>query len=770
MSDPREEGQELLELTNGMDRPSAPAILGHHSSRNLTSSPPVFDPYQEYPLDGYDTLPMKQSTTAFGATDADEFENDPSAMAEKGPITYSPPQHFNIWILLPGFLTAVLCAGAASALLGWLILRRVVSVDDDLFRGALVAFEGHKGDVSRQGILAHLFGGTVQSNSATGSGATSENIMYGLAMSSVAAHLVSFTLPFTLSTFAYLLASMWMQAQTRGRISALPTPTQYGHLVGLCGSFGPVSVYDAGMYLSHGRKSRLPAPTALIAAFFAALVALMLTYLSSLADLWLHTTAKTFSYEFASPIVGSLLPMVGSSINLTACPGPSLFESDHDRNRIEDKLSNCQHREVGETIIWGNADLVNEGDAVLGNSSVFSQVQMIENRATLLPATLPSGAKNLVFNTFAMNATCSPLDCKRSFNMGNETYFLGCTQFQPPFTIYDEAPPHATSMLNQFDFSTNALIFQSKTVELSGIAPGGGSGGYASNASLNPVGVMVDLCYNQHTAAVNTPVDTSGWYTDQEEPTTYSENDPTSPEAVFYLGGCVLDVWNISISYTAPTDGSTTPSFTPAPGYAATRTDFNTTSALLGALDAAYSSVLAAHLATSLQGSTSISSDDFNHLLAGNVSQGILALAAPLTERIAAVQGEAVTSATVSRYPLAPLCVLLALIYGYSALALAVGVAACTLPSRIITERETAGGVYKPTGELDLVHSRLTKPRMCISDRFHDDLVPEESQRLGVGFTNGCNCRHKGSQEDQVFQRNPARRFKVDLVDNLDDI
>ncbi|KAJ7651412.1 hypothetical protein FB45DRAFT_1051139 [Roridomyces roridus] len=769
------EAQELLKPPTEMDELFTSGLQDHlprtSESDDIKLSLetlPEFDPYAEHAPGGYSKLLRKQSTTASTTTTINDLQQNLAATIKKATnLTYSNDhsflRRFNICIFLPALVTAVLCAGTASALLAWLISRRVVSTDDISFQGALVAFEGRLNDVSWRGILVHVLG--TSQEDASSSSTSSETTMYGLAISSVAAHLISFTLPFTLSTFAYLLASMWVQAQTRGQVEDLPTPTQYGHLIGLCGSFGLMSIYDAGKYLSNGRKSRPPASVTLIAAFFAAVVALMITYLSSLADLWLHTAAKTFPHEFTTPIVGTRLPMTGSIINTTACAGPqSLFQDTYCncQNDIILALGMNETSHMYEFSEWGNPDLVNEGAAVLSNNSITSQVQIIDNLATLLPRALPNGVKNVVFSTFAMNATCAPATCQQSpagTGTSIEILFrpISCPEFKPPFVVNQTEGVQAMSTLNQFDASTNALVFDSSgpLVENSiGYTPG-----YTLNSTLNPAGVLVELAYDGVNPPVAAPVDQPGWYTSGVRDTAYH---------MFYISRCVLDVWNVTISYTAPADGSTAPSFTIASDYPVARTNFNTTSALLGALDAAYSVVLASRLSTSLQGSLNVSSDDFSQILAGNLSQGILALAAPLTERTRSVQGEAVTSATVSRYPLAPLCVVLALIYGYSALALGVGVAACLLPSRVISDREMdGGGEGKSTRELDLVHSRLTKPRMCIADRFDDDSAVEEVQRLGVGLTNsgrdtdGCN--------DKIFRRN-SRRFKVDTVGNLEDI
>lgn len=77
---------------------------------------------------------------------------------------------------------------------------------------------------------------------------------------------------------AYLLASMWVHDQIRGRIGSLPTPSQYGYLVELCGSFGILSLFETAKYLLRGRKKGPTASNTLVAAFVAAMIALLLNY------------------------------------------------------------------------------------------------------------------------------------------------------------------------------------------------------------------------------------------------------------------------------------------------------------------------------------------------------------------------------------------------------------------------------------------------------------------------------------------------------------
>ncbi|KAJ7692591.1 hypothetical protein B0H17DRAFT_1061327 [Mycena rosella] len=693
-----------------------------------------FDPYidPEYPL-----VPLRGYTDQKDRSSVKSLDDSAEPMLGDGApatgVRPGAPRRYNFGILLTALVVSLVAAGAASALLGWLLSRRVYSADNSAFHQALIATE------SRPKILDMVLGG----NPSVGSSGA-ETTMYGLALSSLLVHLVPFTIPLMLSVFAYLVANMWLRAQTRGHLVALPTPTQYGHLVGLCGAFGFLSLYDTAKYLSSGRKERPAASKSLVAAFVAALVALLINYAPSLSDLWLHTTATTFSYEFPTPPALDLLPVSGSRINTTLCPGPSPFLL----NQAE--YSNCQHSQTSESgpdMSWGNEGLINEGAAVLGNTSVSSEIQIIGNAATLLPKRLSTGVQDLVFNTF----------------------FLLCPRFTPPFAVKTEATSEiygdAMPMLNQFNVTNNALIFQSGTPDrpapLVGPYNHSTTAGYALDSMLNPAGVLVVLYWDG--AQFSFPQDSTGWYGVGLAPVQY----------VFHISSCVLDVWDVMMSYSSPMNG-TSPTFTPL---YKTPSDFNTTSALLGALDSAYSGTLASRLTTTMQASSSANSDTFKSLLAGNLSQGILAFAAPLTERIASVSGQAINSTTLSRYPLAPLCLLLALTYGYAILALAIGIAAFNLSSReIITEGRD---VPRRLRELDLLHLRLTNPRVCVADRFDEgetgpmatgkEILKDtpRARRLGAGFAQSGRGEDDPSSSQTTLRS--MRKFTVDIVENLED-
>jgi hypothetical protein len=374
-----------------------------------------------------------------------------------------------------------------------------------------------------------------------------------------------------------------------------------------------------------------------------------------------------------------------------------------------------------------------------------------------------------------MEATCKPItDCqlRGTLNQTNDNYFLVCPSFTPPFTI-DIAPDITVSTLNQFDIAKKRLIFQSGTPRSPAlrVGPEGNlsqSAGYFLNTTLNPAGVLVALYWESN--AQDFPTELPGWYGFSQAPVIY----------VSYVSTCTLDVWDIELSYTAASNG-TSPTFTPiSPPI---RTDFNTTSALLGALDAAYSITLASHLTTTMQMSFDVTADTFSDLLARNVSQGILAFAAPLTERLNSTSGEALNSIRVSRYPLAPLCAVLALAYGYALLAFTAGIAAFAHRSREVISQSAEHRKPKTIWEIELFHLRLTSVRACVADRFDeatkddptlsvskDGIFKERdgARRLGAGFVQSADGVNGYEEFDNAqVVRHTGRRFKVDVVDNL---
>lgn len=58
----------------------------------------------------------------------------------------------------------------------------------------------------------------------------------------------------------------------------MPTPVQYGLLVGLCRSSGLVNAYDAARYMMQPRKKRPAVSSILVSAFIVVVVMLFINY------------------------------------------------------------------------------------------------------------------------------------------------------------------------------------------------------------------------------------------------------------------------------------------------------------------------------------------------------------------------------------------------------------------------------------------------------------------------------------------------------------
>ncbi|KAI0030479.1 hypothetical protein K488DRAFT_72166 [Vararia minispora EC-137] len=650
-----------------------------------------FDPYEMYPLvPPAHEHPRDSESPGSSTNSSRKLEHREIACKEyslmRGDdgsgdalVRFSSSRSINFLAAIPSLLSSLVISGAASTLVAWLLSRRVEGGDKP-FHNAIVSVENGQGD-SRIQLIGQLFGGEQSGDPDNNAAIT----MYGLAISSVTAHLVSFTSPVVLSGFAYLLAAAW--------VAMMPVST---------------------------------------------------------------------------------LPSIGFQVNKTVCPGPSLFSAGAS---TQDTYSNCQSWSNGADVdkYWGNPALISEGATIAGNTSEASQVQLLGDIAVLIPRVLPDQVQNLEFNTFGVRATCKPLtDCSTTdpTAFGSSPYSRIC----PSFSSVPIISLPSTSMLNQVNITTNLTIFQSGAAVAPSYTNPNGSApispvytvpGYTLGSMLNPAGVQVMLYYPVNPDQSASTLDAqSGWYSE----------DGSSTFVCIYLGYCLLDLYHVTLAYSGPTNGTNaTLNIASKPK----RTDFNTSSALLAALDAAYSADLASRMAATLQPDLGISSHIFSRNLARNLSQGVLGYAAPLMARVAATNGTAITTRRASRYPLAPLCTVLALAYGYALIALLVGIAVLRLSSReVVVGREGRPG--RRVQEIDLIHMRLTSARACIADRFGVDVPLEQDQvhskesiflegirarRLGTGFVLEENRTAQGLSGDQSQPiRSRVRSFKVDVI------
>ncbi|KAK0471933.1 hypothetical protein IW261DRAFT_1571431 [Armillaria novae-zelandiae] len=649
-------------------------------------------------------------------------------------VSYGGRRKIPIAVVVPGILIFIASAVLASSLLIWLQSRRVefhIPREDQYFHNAVVAIEGTRAPHK-------LDDGSLES----------DTTMYGLAMSAVSAQLVSLTVPFLLGLLGYRLASMWILAQEKECSESMPTAAQYGLLVKLCGSANLFSAYETVRYLKRGPERRPRAPASLIVALIVLVLAIVLNHLLSAADLWLHTTASTFLHTSMTEIAAESMPAIGTRINLTACPGPALSVRLALSSPIaKQNYSNCAHLAIegGLNSIhqWGNAGMIAEGLAVTRNGSSISRSVMVDDMAILVPSTMPENVDNLTFNSFGLVAQCQPtVDCLT--NLSTEFY---CPSFSPPYNSSSTdmpAGPQDYSRIDLLDLTTNAVLQDP-------------NGGYPLDSVLNPHGARVIFYWmDEGTHDIVFPADgTPGWYQRQIGITL---------RVYWYVSTCNMKAYNVSLSYST-LDGGNEYALASTP----VLSNFNTTSALFAAFDSVYRTNLVDYLKYTLRTSFTLSAETFNTILSQNMSYAALGLASPLFERDASTSGNTILLRSASRYPLAPLSMVLGILYAYALLALVLTVSSVTLSSREIVVTKDDGKEHRVTA-IELVQLRLTNALASIAERFVDPARPEllletsavdmfhehpHAERLGVIMKD-----YEGEDEDGMVRRTQSLRVE----------
>ncbi|KAK0213696.1 hypothetical protein IW262DRAFT_325172 [Armillaria fumosa] len=649
-------------------------------------------------------------------------------------VSYGDRRRISIAVIIPGILIFLASAGLASSLLIWLQSRRIQSHlprEDPYFANAIVAIEGTR-------VPQRLDDGSLES----------DTTMYGLAMSAVSAQLVSLTVPFLLGLLGYRLASMWILAQEKERSESMPTAAQYGLLVKLCGSANVFSAYETVRYLKRGRERRPRAPTSLIVALTILVLAIVLNHLLSVADLWLHTTASTFLHTSMTEIAAGSMPAIGTKINLTACPGPAVsFRYTLTTPPAGQNYSNCAHVAIqgdpDNVFQWGDAGMIAEGLAVARNSSSTSRSVMVDDMAVLVPSTMPDNVENLTSNSFGLVAQCQPVvDC-----LTNLSAIFYCPSFNPPYNTSSTDMPSGSddfSRIDLLDLTSNAVT--QDTFD-----------GYPLDSVLNPHGVRVLLYWiDEGTHDIAFPADgTPGWY---------QRDIGTRSRTYWYVSTCNMTAYNVSLSYST-LDGNKRYTSAPPP----ILSNFNTTSALFAAFDYAYRTNLVDYLKYTLRTSFTLSAETFSTVLSQNMSYAALGLASPLFERDASTGGNTILLSSASRYPLAPLSMVLGILYIYALLALVVTVSSMTLSSREIVVAKDGGKEHRVTA-IELVQLRLTNALASIAERFVDPARPEllletsavdmfhehpHAERLGVVMK-----EYEGEDGDGMVRRKQSLRVE----------
>ncbi|KAK0471927.1 hypothetical protein IW261DRAFT_1611843 [Armillaria novae-zelandiae] len=587
-------------------------------------------------------------------------------------VSYGGSRRVPITVIIPGILIFIACAGLASSLLVWLQSRRVESHiprEDPYFLNAIVAIE-----ITRA-PQRHVDGSL-----------ESDAKMYGLAISAVSAQVVSLTVPFLLGLLGYRLASMWILAQEKERTGSMPTAAQYGLLVKLCGSANILSAYETVQYLKRRREQRSQAPSSMTFALVVLVLAIVLNHLLSAADLWLHTTASTFIHTSMTPIGAESLPDTGTKINLTACPGPTLVKS---------AVNGTYYYDYG-SCAWNDNETIPEFSAI-GESSFQSGSVMVDDMAVLVPSTMPDNVDNLTFSSFGLVAHCQPVvHCwvGNALDDSGRSSALHCPSFNPPYycnsTIHD-----CPSGIDMFNLTDNVLGYT------------GALGFYPLYSVLNPYGVNF-IAYWSMNEVVFPAGNSPGWYD-----LTYG------PELYGYVSTCNVTAYNVSLSYST-LGGNNEYAFASPP----ILSDFNTTSALFTAFDRFYQTNLVDFLIYTLKSSSILSMEAFNTALSRNMSYAAMAIISPLFERDKSIGGNSIVLTSASRYPLAPLTAVLAILYTYAFLTLAITVSSVMLSSREVIVTKNNGKEHRTT-TIELVQLRLTNPLASIAERFSDPARPE---------------------------------------------
>ncbi|KAK0476600.1 hypothetical protein IW261DRAFT_1421354 [Armillaria novae-zelandiae] len=492
--------------------------------------------------------------------------------------------------------------------------------EDQYFTNALVALEGTRAP-------RKLDDGSLESDAT----------MYGLAMSALSAQLVALTVPFLLGLLGYRLASMWNLDSCAGK--------------GAHGIYANGSPVWPARQIMRERRSR--APSILIFAFAILIFALVLNYLLSATDLWLHTTASTFIHTSITEIGTESMPAAGTKINHTTCLGPALSPGSASYG------GNCASF-VGPK--WGDANMVNEGLAVIGNNSFTSRFVMVDDMAVLVPSTMPDNVDNLTFNSFGLVTHCLPVvDCSVDYMVTS----LYCPSFNPPLNISTVGELASYGQLDLLDLTNNASSIDPET-------------GYPLDSVLNPSGT-------HKTKGFPPPRNTPGWY------------------LIFgglyygYMSTCNMTAYIVSLSYST-LDGNEGYTFTSTP----VLSNFDTTFALFAAFHFYYQT----------------------NLFSRNMSYAVMGLASPLFERDVSTGGNVVVLRSASRYPLAPLSAVLAILYTYAFLALVITAFSGMSSSQEITVKKNDGKEHRVTA-IELVQLRLTNPLASIAERFSDPARPE---------------------------------------------
>ncbi|KAJ7173638.1 hypothetical protein C8R46DRAFT_118989 [Mycena filopes] len=606
------------------------------------------------------------------------------------PPRAGPSRRIGFLAILPGLLVVVVSWGLATALLAWLLKKRITdhaSNEDRFFHGALVALE-------RVAAPIKNVDGTVAAQSK----------LYGLTISSLSSTVVRATIPVVFGLFAFLVAADWLRAQALGKMTALPTPSQYGMMVQMFSSASVKPLFDYWRFFGNATSTAAPPVAALKKCLTALVLFLIMNYAIMAGDLWLHLRTTSFIHRRSTVLAAdgfSSYPL-GAAINTTTCPGPSIGAADSDGSvnfPPAGSAFNCQTQVfvaagggTASTNKWGTGDLLGVAVTTMRGQYTANQVYKIGDFAVISRPNLPSTVDGAVFDTFALKSQCSPANCTDvSTGPGGGNYH--CADFSPAFDYGYSGVTPSPNFIQRFNPADKSLLNVS----------------YPLTTNINPTGAIAAMNY----ATLDST--TEGRFGNGSMPGWLSSGGGEGGHVDAFIAQCTVTVYTVKVQLqNLPSQNLT---LVGEPVLA----DFNTTSALTPAFETIAISdgtplqtFLMGFLADAFQYTDVSDEDAFLEAFSGNLSVAALSLASPLVQSLPITAGTFVDSVSASRYEWAPLLFSAAVlyIYGLGTLLLCVFVAFAASPTVIQGD--------KTVKTAPLLHLRLTDPLVVIADRFVD--------------------------------------------------
>ncbi|KAG8907912.1 hypothetical protein FRC01_007541 [Tulasnella sp. 417] len=331
---------------------------------------------------------------------------------------------------LPTLFVLLISLGFAFMIMGWLLLRQYEPIQGGTGLGAAV----------RNGSFIVYEGGAP---------ATGQKVAVNLRVltfSALASHLISDTSSVLMTLVAYRAGSQWLRSsRTESGMAIMqnPTPLQYGLLVRLLGSSSIISIYQTGWYtIRSTKRSRLP--RLFKEAFALALTVWIMSHAVGLADLYLHSTTRFILVDLPARSKGPGSYPYAVTFNETLCV---VWASYYKVERPYPCLNDAE--------TWGLdfPKVIESGNLAIANrsNSKFQVITLADesDAAIVIPGTgADLSSTSFTAQTFSARAECRSLN--RECEQFQPGWTLNCTRAGYPGIPYgnakDQAPP-ATSYI-----------------------------------------------------------------------------------------------------------------------------------------------------------------------------------------------------------------------------------------------------------------------------------------------------------------------------------